>query len=122
MRPALSDALGTGHCLARPHTSLAPKPVRTGRRLLHSGPYAVLDIRGGACMSRHWSLVTFVSRDQPDAAALDSLRGDPADGSAQLSGTAWHRSAPPGTASSNSNPPDHRVMWVRPPGTWVELC
>jgi hypothetical protein len=65
--------------------------------------------------SRHWLRVTFVSRDHPDAAALDSLRGDPADGSAQLNGTARHPTAPPGTAFSNSNPPGGDSVWVRAP-------
>lgn len=38
MGPPLSDALGTGHCLPYPHTSLASKPVRTGRGRLTLRP------------------------------------------------------------------------------------
>jgi hypothetical protein len=52
MRPALSDALGTGHCLPHPHTSLAPKPVRTGRRRLTLRPVCASDNRGDRAVGR----------------------------------------------------------------------
>ncbi len=88
------------------HPVTPPTPVRARRIAAHIEHriFAVALASVG-----HWSRVTFVSRDQPDAFALDIIRGDPPDEYSQLNGTARHATAPPGTAFSNFNPPSTHV-------------